>query len=529
MLDKETINKTILTMSDDLYKNRNQLKKVFGNLQILDDTKQTLLHILVDNKYDEDKCLLAVKSLLDIGINPNTRDEFDYIFIQTALYAGYSEEFIIKIINLACEYGLNVNHIDSDLDTIMHTAIYSDDYLGEVINIYKLLLEKGFDSSKKDHDGRNLVEAMIFQKQYSEAQINEFKELYLKNTTTNISAQPQKTETPELSKKVEIAKKNIKPNVSLKQLSQEEIGELEKFGVILNKKQYPTSPTIGREKEVKNLMITLAQEKVSPLLVGESGVGKTAIVDELAYRIQNNQVPKFLKNKIILEVMPNDVSTGCRWVGDFEENMKNLMKTCQKYDVILFIDEIHDIYGTGSSNKRDVDMAAILKRYLTRSDLKVIGTTTDIEYNKYFSTDALKRRFTIIDVKEPEQSILKQIIAKVVDDYCLKRNLLFQEDKIKKQVIDILLELTQKGHRNYQDNENNPSLSISIIDKAFAIADVYDSEYIEPSHFVESLDFTGNRLYDYAKKQAIGKLNNISIKPKKPAKILIIDFNNKRK
>lgn len=529
MLSKETINKTILTMSQDLHKNRKQLKNTFGNLQFLDNTRQTLLHILVDNKYEEDKCLLAVKSLLDLGINPNTKDEFDYIFIQTALYAGYSEKFIIDIINLACEYGLDVNHVDSDLDTIMHTAIYSDDYLGEVINIYKLLLEKGFDSSKKDQDGRNLVEAMIFQKQYSEEQINEFKELYLENTTASISESPKQKATTEPPKKVEAIKKSIKANISLEQLSHDDIRTLEKFGVILNKKQYPTSPTIGREKEIKNLMITLAQEKVSPLLVGESGVGKTAIVDELAYRIQNNQVPEFLKNKIILEVMPSDISAGCQYTGDFEENMKNLMKICQKHDLILFIDEIHTIYGIGSSNKRDLDFAAILKNHLTRSNLKVIGTTTDIEYNKYFSTDALKRRFTIVDVKEPEQNILKQIIDKVVDEYCFKKNLLFQEDRIKEKVIDILLELTKKSHRNYQDNENNPSLSISIIDKAFAIADVYDSEYIEPNHFVESLDFIGNRLYDYAINQAIAKLNNIQIEKKEPVKILTVDFNNRRK
>ena len=102
---------------------------------------------------------------------------------------------------------------------------------------------------------------------------------------------------------------------------------------------------------------------------------------------------KFLQGKIILETTASQIVAGCQFVGMFEENMTKFLNLCEKYNVIVFIDEIHTIYGVGSSKGKDNDMAAMLKHYLDRTNLKVIGTTTDKEYDEYFSEDALKRRF----------------------------------------------------------------------------------------------------------------------------------------
>lgn len=515
MLKISNIGKLVSTMDENTKINIKKLKKFFGNLKYVDDSNQSLLHILVDNKYDENKCFLAIKSLLQTGLSPNLEDFYNYNFIQTALYAGYSEDFIIKIIKEALKYNLDVNHVDSDKDTIVHTAIYSDNYLDDVINIYKTLIENGFDSSKIDHDGRNLVEAMIYQNQYSKEQIEDFSKLFLENTQSKIKV-------PDNNHNIKL---NICKNISIKQLSDKEILELEKCGQVLNKKQYFSAPTIGREMELKNLFITLAQEKKNPLIVGESGVGKTALVDELVYRIQNGQVPSFLSNKIILEVTPSEVVSGCSYVGQFEESMINLMKICKKYDVILFIDRIHTIYGIGTTGKKDNDMAAMLKHYLDRTNLKVIGITTTDEYSKFFSNDDLKRSFEKISVKEPNPEILVQIIDKVIEDYYLKNGIAFKDEQIKEQVVNIIVELTSKKHRDYQDIINNPDLSISIIDKAFAIASVYDSEFIDTNHFIESLEYC-DRLSEFAKNQAINKLKNI-VKPTE--KVLTIDFKNNRK
>ncbi|MGM9881614.1 MAG: AAA family ATPase [Bacilli bacterium] len=524
MLNKNNIRTLLSEMTDDMYSNVKKIKSAFGNLDYTDDDNQSLLHILVDNKYDEAKCFLAIKSLLQIGLSPNLEADYNYNFIQTALYAGYSEEFILNIITESLKYKLNVNHVDSDKDTIMHTAIYSDDYLGEVERIYDLLCANGFDSSLEDQDARNLLEAMIFQKQYSREQMEGFKkkfqERYSKLYKDNQSKEIKTVVASNTPVKQEV------PFATVTQtLSDNDISELEKYGKVLNKKNYIVAPTIGREKELKNLMITLAQDKKRPLIVGESGVGKTALVDELAYRIKIGQVPSFLQGKIILEVNPSDVVAGCQYVGMFEDNMTKLMKLCEKLDVIVFIDEIHTIYGIGSSKSKDNDMASMLKHYIDRSNLKVIGTTTEKEYNEFFSGDTLKRRFEKIIVKEPTEDILCQIIDKVIGDYYLKNGIQFENENIRNQVVDIIVSATEKNHRVYNDMVNNPDLSISIVDKVFAFAKVYDSEFITAEHFVESFEYC-DRIYESTREQAIARLRNLDASISKPVqRVLKIDFN----
>lgn len=509
MLSKKDIRDLLKKMTDDMHSNVKKIKSVFGSIYYTDEENQSILHILVDDKYDEEKCFLAIKSLLQIGLSPNLEADFQYNFIQTALYTGYSEEFILNIINESLKYNLNINHVDADKDTIIHTAIYSDDYLGEVEGIYDLLCSNGYDCTKVCSEGRNLLEAMIFQKQYSEEQIQRFKTKFEKRY-------------PKIKQKAPVV--SVIPT-----LSDEDILELEKYGKILNNKNYIVAPTIGREKELKNLMITLAQDKKRPLIVGESGVGKTSIVDELVYRIRTGQVPGFLQGKIIVEITPGDIVAGCEFVGRFEENMTKVMKLCERLDAIVFIDEIHTIYGTGASLKKNNDMAAMLKHYIDRSNLKVIGTTTEKEYEKYFSNDALKRRFEKITVKEPTEDILYQIVNKVIEDYYVKNGISFENENIRSKIVNIILSATEKSYRINNDIVNNPDLAISIVDKAFAFAKVYDSEFITAEHFIEGFECC-DRIYESTKKQAIEKLKKLDTSITKPVqKILKIDFNRFKK
>ena len=509
MLSKKDIRDLLKKMTDDMHSNVKKIKSVFGSIYYTDEENQSILHILVDDKYDEEKCFLAIKSLLQIGLSPNLEADFQYNFIQTALYTGYSEEFILNIINESLKYNLNINHVDADKDTIMHTAIYSDDYLGEVEGIYDLLCSNGYDCTKVCSEGRNLLEAMIFQKQYSEEQIQRFKTKFEKRY-------------PKIKQKAPVV--SVIPT-----LSDEDILEFEKYGKILNNKNYIVAPTIGREKELKNLMITLAQDKKRPLIVGESGVGKTSIVDELVYRIRTGQVPGFLQGKIIVEITPGDLVAGCEFVGRFEENMTKVMKLCERLDAIVFIDEIHTIYGTGASLKKNNDMAAMLKHYIDRSNLKVIGTTTEKEYQEFFSDDALKRRFEKITVKEPTEDILYQIVNKVIEDYYLKNGIFFENENIRSKIVNIILGATEKSYRIYDDIVNNPDLAISIVDKAFAFAKVYDSEFITAEHFIEGFECC-DRIYESTKKQAIEKLKKLDTSITKPVqKILKIDFNRFKK
>ena len=520
MVTCSEIKNVLSNMCDDSQINARRLINLFGSLEYKDEDNQSILHILVDNIYDEDKCFLAIKTLLKCGLDPNLEADFQYNFIQTALYAGYSERFIIKVIKEALKYGLKINHRDDDLDTIMHTAIYSDDYLDEVEGLYDLLHENGFNSDLLDHDSRNLVDAMIYQKQYTTSQIESFRKKFNERSNGKV-------------KKVSsnYIVKNNTPVINNKSIniSEEDLKELEKFGKILNKNTYLTSPTVGREKEVKNLMITLAQDKKSPLIVGESGIGKTAIVEELVYKIIKGDVPKFLQGKIILETTPSQIVAGCQYVGMFEDNMTKFLNLCEKYDIIIFIDEIHTIYGVGSSKGKDNDMAAILKHYLDRSNLKVIGTTTDKEYDEYFSSDALKRRFDRITVKEVDDKTLFQIIDKVIKDHFIKNDISLENDDLKTQIIKIIINATSKKHRVYHDVVNNPDLAISIVDKAVAFAKVYDSDLLTIENFIESLECC-DRIYETAKEDAIIELKKLLNKDKKTEnKILVYDFNKQKK
>ncbi|MDD6879095.1 MAG: AAA family ATPase [bacterium] len=527
MLNKNNIRVLLSKMTEDVNSNVKKIKSAFGSLDYTDDDNQSILHILVDDKYDEAKCFLAIKSLLQIGLSPNLEADYNYNFIQTALYAGYSEEFILNIITEALKYNLNINHVDSDKDTIMHTAIYSDDYLGEIERIYDLLCSNGYDCTKVCSEGRNLFEAMIFQKQYSQEQIESFKKKF-EERYPKIQKDNQPKEIKPVVSNVQV-KQEVPVATVTPTLSDKDISELEKYGKVLNKKNYIVAPTIGREKELKNLMITLAQDKKRPLIVGESGVGKTAIVDELAYRIKTRQVPNFLQGKIILEVNPSDIVAGCQYVGMFEDNMTKLMKLCEKLDVIVFIDEIHTIYGIGSTKGKDNDMASMLKHYIDRSSLKVIGTTTEKEYQEFFSDDALKRRFEKITVKEPTEDILYQIVDKVIGDYYVKNGISFENESIRSGIVNIILSTTEKSHRVYNDMVNNPDLAISIVDKAFAFAKVYDSEFITAEHFVEGFEYC-DRIYESTREQAIARLRNLDTSISKPVqRVLKIDFNRFKK
>lgn len=299
-------------------------------------------------------------------------------------------------------------------------------------------------------------------------------------------------------------------NINYGGLSKDEIKVVQDNGILLNNKFYTGNQVIGRERELENLIISLAQEKKCPILVGESGVGKTAIVDELVYRIKTNNVPNFLRNQLIYELRVNNAIAGARYRGDFEEKIKQIIEICLERNLVIFIDEIHTIYGMGTANENPNDLASILKMYIDRDNLRLIGTTTDVEYEKYFSSDALKRRFDKIKVKEPEYDVMREITLKVIND-CSMKNGITSEKILENnpEIIDIILTATCKKHRTYDDIVNNPDLTVSIIDKAFAYAKVLDSEELEIKNFIKSLEMC-DRIYETAKDNAVEELKALS-------------------
>lgn len=293
-----------------------------------------------------------------------------------------------------------------------------------------------------------------------------------------------------------------------------------KYKILTNKIFY-TEPIIGRTSELKEIMIALATNNKNPILVGPSGVGKSVIVNELAYLIQNNNVPNFLKSKKIIQLNVSDFILNTKYRGELEERFNKIIDTAKEENAILFIDEIHTIIGAGTSDGDKLNVSEMLKPVLDSEDIKVIGTTTNEEYINFFETTALKRRFEKININEPDDILLSSIIRKTFIDYFNNTNISALEiENYLDIIIEELIKLTNKKNRTYNDIENNPSLVISIIDKAFAESKLLDNEYLTIDNIIYGIN-SCNRLYNTSKETTINNLINLTkVKPKTLKKVI---------
>ena len=202
--------------------------------------------------------------------------------------------------------------------------------------------------------------------------------------------------------------KNMRKGSSINSKSSDDVlDSLEKYGINLNDlaAKNALSPVIGRSEEITRLMqILIRKTKNNPILLGEPGVGKTAIAEALALRIVKGEVPLSLQDKKLIALDMTALMAGAKYRGEFEERIKAVVDEAkQRSDIILFIDEIHTIVGAGNS-EGSLDAANILKPALARGELRTIGATTRKEYRRYFEKDAaLTRRFQPIFVDEPRE------------------------------------------------------------------------------------------------------------------------------
>jgi len=218
-------------------------------------------------------------------------------------------------------------------------------------------------------------------------------------------------------------------------------------------------PVIGRKNEIERVTQILSRRtKNNPCLIGEPGVGKTAVVEGLAERIITDDVPETLKNKRVVSLDISNMVAGAKYRGDFEERIKKCLAEVRKVgDVILFIDEIHTIVGAGSAEGA-VDAANILKPLLARGEVQVIGATTLNEYRKYIEKDAaLERRFSPVTVGEPTAEEAIQILEGIQDKYEAHHNI-----KITPQAIKTAVELSVR----YINDRFLPDKAIDLIDEA---------------------------------------------------------------
>ncbi len=219
-------------------------------------------------------------------------------------------------------------------------------------------------------------------------------------------------------------------------------------------------PVIGRKKEIDKIIQVLSRRtKNNPVLIGEPGVGKSAVVEGLAQAIVKNEVPDLLKNKIVFSLDLSSMVAGAKYRGDFEERLKNAINSIKNSgNVILFIDEIHQIVGAGATSDGNMDAANILKPMLARGELQTIGATTLEEYRKYIEKDAaLERRFTPVQVDEPTVEDTISILRGLRDKYEAHHKVVITDEAI--------IAAATLSHR-YITDRFLPDKAIDLIDEA---------------------------------------------------------------
>ncbi len=264
--------------------------------------------------------------------------------------------------------------------------------------------------------------------------------------------------------------------------------EIMEIGNNLNKIVEDKERVIGREEELSYVIEALLRKKKSnPLLLGKAGVGKTAIVEELARRINHKMVPEELQNKTIVSLEMGSLVSGTKYRGEFEERLTKIIKeVIEDKNIILFIDEIHTMVNAGGAEGA-INAADILKPYLARGEIKCIGATTKEEYYKTIYKDkALDRRFFMVQIEEPNEEKTIDILLGIKEEYESHHNITISEQNIKD-----IVHLANK----YIPNKSNPDKCIDLLDMICA------SKKIKRIHF-EKLEKLNQELESIKKKKA---------------------------
>lgn len=252
---------------------------------------------------------------------------------------------------------------------------------------------------------------------------------------------------------------------------------------------------VGREKELNLIIETLLRKnKNNPLLIGPAGVGKSAIIEELARRIKSGNVPNKLKDKKIVSLEMSSLVAGTKYRGEFEEKLNKVIKEIEENpEIIIFIDEIHTMANAGGAEGA-INASDILKPYLARGKVKIIGATTTNEYNKFIAKDkALSRRFEIIKINEPTIKETENILSKIRPSFEKHYNIKITDENIKK-----IVSLTDK----YILDRFNPDKSIDLLDSVCAMKEVESTKEKDISKLKDKL------LNIVKKKENMVKKNN---------------------
>ena len=263
---------------------------------------------------------------------------------------------------------------------------------------------------------------------------------------------------------------------------------LDRYGEDLTANKYITNPAIARDKELKELVMVLLTPEKSACLVGKPGIGKTAIVEGLAYRMQMNDMPKALMGYKVYKVStPSLLGT-----TDGENKVMQLVNEMKTRDkIIVFIDEIHMLMGASAQNG-PMDLANMFKEGLGRGTVKLIGATTVDEYERYVLRDkAFVRRFQRIDISEPTQEMCVQILMRTVPKIEYQTGVkLNYTDFIKENIMKFIVNMTSEYKRVYEISSRYPDIALTVLRQCFSAALFDNSSEVKFKHIYEAIKNT---------------------------------------
>lgn len=259
-------------------------------------------------------------------------------------------------------------------------------------------------------------------------------------------------------------------------------------GIYLTDQNYEYDPAIGREQEIRELSKSLLIPKKAVLLVGNPGVGKTAIVEGLAYKIKTDEICESLKGKSILSVNSTELLAGTKYRGDFENRISKLCKGLSDKNggIILFLDEMHTVLDANRNVEGGFSLADMLKPYISSGILKMIGCTTNEEYKLFCEDPAFRRRFKVLDVKEQNDDIIKGILINYILNNYYKVNINMTDDEINK-LLDAIIKLSKRKQMHTNVVPQNPDASISILMSAFAYMELENIKHATLKDFIDGI------------------------------------------